>query len=74
VHELTPWHASLEEAFMELTRGHAGLIMTTVTARLPARARGVLTAEWIKLRSVRSTVYLAVALAMAAVVITRRDA
>ena len=29
--------------------------MTTITARAPARARGALAAEWIKLRSVRST-------------------
>lgn len=41
--------------------------MTTVTARLPARARGALTAEWIKLRSVRST-YLALAAAAVAAV------
>ena len=36
--------------------------MTTITARAPARARGALAAEWIKLRSVRST-YLALAAA-----------
>jgi hypothetical protein len=36
--------------------------MTTITARVPARARGALAAEWIKLRSVRST-YLALAAA-----------
>jgi ABC-2 type transport system permease protein len=41
--------------------------MTTVTASAPARARGVLTAEWIKLRSVRST-YLALAAAALAAV------
>jgi ABC-2 type transport system permease protein len=36
--------------------------VTAITARLPARARGALAAEWIKLRSVRST-YLALAAA-----------
>jgi ABC-2 type transport system permease protein len=41
--------------------------MTTITARLPA-ARGVLAAEWIKLRSVRST-YLILAFAAAAAVV-----
>jgi hypothetical protein len=41
--------------------------MTTVTARLPA-ARGALAAEWIKLRSVRST-YLILAFAAAAAVV-----
>lgn len=40
--------------------------MTTITARLPA-ARGALAAEWIKLRSVRST-YLALAAAAVAAV------
>ena len=41
--------------------------MTTITARLPARARGALAAEWIKLRSVRST-YLALAAAALAAI------
>lgn len=41
--------------------------MTTVTARLPTRARGVLAAEWIKLRSVRSTYRTLAAAALAAV-------
>jgi ABC-2 type transport system permease protein len=41
--------------------------MTTVTTRLPA-ARGALAAEWIKLRSVRST-YLILAFAAAAAVV-----
>ncbi len=41
--------------------------MTTVTARIPARARWALSAEWIKLRSVRST-YLALAAAAVAAV------
>jgi ABC-2 type transport system permease protein len=41
--------------------------MTTVTASVPARARGVFTAEWIKLRSIRST-YLALAAAAIAAV------
>jgi ABC-2 type transport system permease protein len=41
--------------------------MTTITARLPA-ARGALAAEWIKLRSVRST-YLTLAFAAAAAIV-----
>lgn len=41
--------------------------MTTITARRPARARWTLSAEWIKLRSVRST-YLALAAAAVAAV------
>jgi hypothetical protein len=41
--------------------------MTTITARAPARARGALAAEWIKLRSVRST-YLALATAALAAI------
>ena len=42
--------------------------MTTITARLPA-ARGALAAEWIKLRSVRSTYLILAAAAVAAVAI-----
>jgi len=41
--------------------------MTTVTAIIPARARGAVAAEWIKLRSVRST-YLALAAAAVAAI------
>jgi ABC-2 type transport system permease protein len=41
--------------------------MTTITARLPARARGAIAAEWIKLRSVPST-YLALAAAAVAAI------
>jgi len=42
--------------------------MTTITARLPA-ARGALAAEWIKLRSVRSTYLTLAAAAVAAVAV-----
>ena len=42
--------------------------MTTITARLPA-GRGALAAEWIKLRSVRSTYLTLLFAAVAAVVI-----
>jgi len=42
--------------------------MTTITARLPA-ARGALAAEWIKLRSVRSTYLILAAAAVAAVAV-----
>ena len=41
--------------------------MTTVTAIIPARARGAVAAEWIKLRSVRSTCLALAAAAVAAI-------
>ena len=41
--------------------------MTTITASAPARARDLLAAEWIKLRSVRSTYLTLLFAAVAAV-------
>jgi hypothetical protein len=43
--------------------------MTTVTATVPTRARDVLAAEWIKLRSVRSSYLTLLAAAVAAMVV-----
>ena len=58
VHALIPRSASLEEAYLDLTgestRLPGGHPMTAPVP-LAVRARDVLTSEWTKLRSVRST-------------------
>ena len=61
VHALIPRSASLEEAYLDLTgestdfRASQATPMTAPPVPLAVRARDVLTSEWTKLRSVRST-------------------